>query len=535
MDRVKSSLQGKVIVLFIGVFISIAIIIFLVQYFILAPSFTNIERLQGLNNLERIKNAIDSEFDSLKSRSWDYAQWTDTYEYVQNQNKVYEEDNLSIETLKNLGIHFLFILNDENEVVWGEIFDPSYENKIGLKDFRYEKFPQNHPFFQFEITGDSPVMYKTGIFNTEYGPLLFSSTPILRSDGSGPSRGTFVVAKFLSATFVEKLNLQLEMPVKTILPEDENFHLIRVNLDKNEGVYIESFENNLNIYGAYLDVNSRPAFIIETQYSREITEIGFAAIKFSFAMIVLSSLTFLSFQFFLLRQSVLAPIATLTNFTKSISSNHDFNKRIPIQRSDEIGTLIEGMNYMIGTIEKQTNLLMEMNAKLQVTSTTDGLTGIPNRRMFDEEFAKYWSLHLGEKKHLGLIIGDIDHFKLYNDAYGHQKGDECLTTIALTIQEKVTRPSDLIARYGGEEFVILLPNTDLKGTEFVAETIRKAVENLEIHHIKSSVSNIVTISLGVGSLIPSSSISPKEFFDKVDKALYQSKTNGRNQVGIAQV
>ncbi len=306
------------------------------------------------------------------------------------------------------------------------------------------------------------------------------------------------------------------------------------NITQNNGTYIETLTDNLYLYKLYMDVNSDPAFILKTQYPREISKNGYVTVQFSLAMIVLSSLAFLTLQFFLLRKSVLTPIATLTNFTKTIGKNQDLNSRIPIQRADEIGALVEGMNYMISTIEKQTNLLMEMNVKLRVTSRTDGLTNIPNRRMFDEVFEKFWNLHIREKKQLGLIIVDIDFFKLFNDTYGHQKGDECLTLIALTIQKEISRSGDLIARYGGEEFVILLPNTGLQGTELVAEKIRKAVEKLEIPHISSAVKEFVTISLGVGAVVPSSRMSPEEFFDQVDKALYQAKENGRNQVAVFQ-
>jgi diguanylate cyclase (GGDEF)-like protein len=534
MEKMKSSLQAKVILQFFGVFLAITAIHFLVQYFVIVPSFVKVERQQGLINLERITNAIDSELASLKMISWDYASWTDTYNFVQDQNQSYVDNNLTDETIENFGIQLLVILNEKNEFVWGKTFDSTYENEIVLKDFDYEIFPQDHPILQFEGSTDPQKIGRTGIMSTEYGPLLFASSPILRTDSSGPSRGTLVMAKFLSADFVENLNSQLELPIKLILPADEKFSPMVANIDKNGGTYIETFTNNLSLYDAYLDVNSKPAFIIETEYPREISQSGYATVRFSLAMIVLSSLAFLSLQFFLLRKSVLTPIATLTNFTKAIGKNKEFNQRIPIQRPDEIGALVEGMNYMIGTIEKQTNLLVEMNTKLEVTSRTDGLTSIPNRRMFDEVFGKFWNMHIREKQYLGLIIADIDFFKLFNDTYGHQKGDECLTLIALTIQKEITRSGDLIARYGGEEFVVLLPNTDLEGTQLVAEKLRKAVEKLEIPHISSAVNDFVTISLGMGAIIPASTMSPEEFFDNVDKALYQSKENGRNQVAIYQ-
>ena len=317
MEKMKSSLQAKVILQFFGVFLAITAIHFLVQYFVIVPSFVKVERQQGLINLERITNAIDLELASLKMISWDYASWTDTYNFVQDQNQSYVDNNLTDETIENFGIQLLVILNEKNEFVWGKTFDSTYENEIVLKDFDYEIFPQDHPILQFEGSTDPQKIGRTGIMSTEYGPLLFASSPILRTDSSGPSRGTLVMAKFLSADFVENLNSQLELPIKLILPADEKFSPMVANIDKNGGTYIETFTNNLSLYDAYLDVNSKPAFIIETEYPREISQSGYATVRFSLAMIVLSSLAFLSLQFFFAAQIGFDPYRHADKFYES--------------------------------------------------------------------------------------------------------------------------------------------------------------------------------------------------------------------------
>ncbi|MDP4128288.1 MAG: diguanylate cyclase, partial [Bacillota bacterium] len=149
-----------------------------------------------------------------------------------------------------------------------------------------------------------------------------------------------------------------------------------------------------------------------------------------------------------------------------------------------------------------TRQLEALNKTLQLLSSTDGLTGVPNRRHFDEELADELSRAKREKTPLSLLMLDIDFFKLYNDTYGHYQGDDCLRMVALTAQKAIKRPGDFIARYGGEEFSVILPNTNSAGAFTVAEKIRVDIENLKIPHIASNYNNIVTVSLGVSNFKP---------------------------------
>ncbi len=167
---------------------------------------------------------------------------------------------------------------------------------------------------------------------------------------------------------------------------------------------------------------------------------------------------------------------------------------------------------------------------LQRLTTLDPLTGIANRRHFDAHLAAEWVRATREGSFLSLAMIDVDHFKRYNDHYGHALGDRCLGTVAVTLQAALQRPADLVARYGGEEFVCVLPDTDLAGAEQIAKRICSAVEALAIAHADSPVAGHVTISLGIATVLPRPELPPTGLIEAADRALYEAKQRGRNRV-----
>jgi diguanylate cyclase (GGDEF)-like protein len=174
--------------------------------------------------------------------------------------------------------------------------------------------------------------------------------------------------------------------------------------------------------------------------------------------------------------------------------------------------------------------LVKANQELERLATSDGLTGVANRRLFDEYLQLEWLQMFREQLPFSLILCDVDFFKLYNDTYGHLIGDFCLQQVATAIQNCVKRSADLVARYGGEEFAVILPNTDAKGAMKVAELIRQQVQALKISHVTSTVNEFVTLSLGVSSIIPNPDINPDLLIAITDKALYAAKQQGRNRI-----
>lgn len=159
----------------------------------------------------------------------------------------------------------------------------------------------------------------------------------------------------------------------------------------------------------------------------------------------------------------------------------------------------------------------------------DALTGIPNRHSFSERILTEFNRSLRDRNPLSVIIGDIDHFKLYNDTYGHAGGDECLKIVAKTMQNSLKRPGDFCARYGGEEFIIILPATDQKGAKAIADEIRSNIMAINIPHEKSLTHKIVTISLGVATKEHGEMITHERLLKMADDALYQAKESGRNR------
>jgi len=178
-------------------------------------------------------------------------------------------------------------------------------------------------------------------------------------------------------------------------------------------------------------------------------------------------------------------------------------------------------------------VLEERNAELRLLSSQDGLTGISNRRCFSRTLTREWRRALRYRRDIGMIMIDVDHFKLFNDTYGHQQGDSCLQAVASTIDTTVSRNGDLVARYGGEEFVVVLPETDLNGTMKVAEQIRAAIENLKMEHSSSLSGKHVTVSLGCASTQPTHNMDADSLVKHADAALYQAKEKGRNRVDYA--
>jgi diguanylate cyclase (GGDEF)-like protein len=167
---------------------------------------------------------------------------------------------------------------------------------------------------------------------------------------------------------------------------------------------------------------------------------------------------------------------------------------------------------------------------LEALVSLDGLTGIPNRRRFDETLKSEWRRAIRERIPLALIMADVDQFKNYNDFYGHGSGDDCLREVAQCLMEAVQRPGDLAARYGGEEFAAILPDCDSNGAYYVAERFRNLVAERGIAHVRSAVAPHVTISAGVAARVPVLNESSDDLLKQADQALYQAKWNGRNQV-----
>jgi diguanylate cyclase (GGDEF)-like protein len=197
------------------------------------------------------------------------------------------------------------------------------------------------------------------------------------------------------------------------------------------------------------------------------------------------------------------------------------------QREAELRSTNRQLEMTRVDLEQKAHQLEEANKTLEYLSATDSLTGLANRRRFDEVLATEWA-RAGRASHsLTLIMLDIDYFKQFNDTYGHRAGDTCLQKIALTLQKKLGRAGDLLARYGGEEFCVISAYTDRIGAQALAEKIRLAVWDLALAHEESPF-GFVTVSVGIAVAVPQKGQSVEGLLHAADQALYEAKTRGRN-------
>lgn len=184
-------------------------------------------------------------------------------------------------------------------------------------------------------------------------------------------------------------------------------------------------------------------------------------------------------------------------------------------------------------VQQRTQALKAVNHQLEILSVTDGLTQLANRRRFDAVWAEEWQRALRQASPLAVIMLDVDHFKAYNDHYGHQQGDECLRRVGDVLLATVRRAGELVARYGGEEFVVVMPGASVLQTLAMAEAIRANIEAAGMEHRHSPVAEVVTVSLGVAVKIPTSRDERNGLVQAADAALYQAKNQGRNRVVLS--
>jgi diguanylate cyclase (GGDEF)-like protein len=202
----------------------------------------------------------------------------------------------------------------------------------------------------------------------------------------------------------------------------------------------------------------------------------------------------------------------------------------------DAGPIYSESGELIAVVQTLRDITAQKQAQvnLEVLATRDGLTGLANRRTFDLTFAEEARRAMRDRSPLSLLMIDVDFFKLYNDNYGHQKGDECLRAVAGAIAATLWRSTDFCARYGGEEFTVVMPNTPLSGAMLIAERLRSAIEELRVDHCGSTISRHVTLSIG-GVVALGREFNPERAIAAADAALYRAKRAGRNQAVVVKL
>ncbi len=530
------SIQRKVFVLILLLFALLGGADFLIQRLIIFPSFLELEYREAGDNLRRIAYALDREIVFLDRLCHDWATWDDSYAFMETQPEEFVSSNLNEETLVANRFNLLVFLKPDGAVLWQ--YGVNEERQpIEFSFLQSNHLPLEHPLLSFPA--DKADKRQSGILDTPNGPLLFATQEILHSDGSGPGRGFLIMGRFLDAAILTTLKEQTRIPfsLRYPLPADGGQCGTIDNVTAYTPDQLGFFEFNTGKYietcTSYLDVNGKPIFGIQYLFPRDITRKGITSMGYAAALVIASGVIIVILLNLVLQYIILRPVQQLTEHAKRIEQEQDFSRRLHLDRNDEIGRLAHSLDTMVQTIDQRTSELQLANEQLIILSVQDGLTGIANRRLFDNYLHKEWRRAMREQLPLSLILLDVDFFKKYNDTYGHQQGDRALIAVAETLQRPIRRPADLAARYGGEEFALILPNTPIDGALLIAERIRAGVQELAMEHRASEVSPHLSISLGVVSVIPQQATDNHDvnaFVEMADQGLYQAKQQGRNRV-----
>lgn len=395
--------------------------------------------------------------------------------------------------------------------VYDLALQPLYQSSRGDQGLSFQLPPFLHTIAS-QRRGAERLRAQGGLWFSEHGPRYSVLLPI----------GGLHISGYTEVVFDPRFTLQsvsdmVSMPV-TILPPDEAFAPTQTDAEKAVALSIE-----YTLYGADGQVAYRmfgleniDKFNQDMLQTQWMTVIGFLALIFGILLVAL----------WLLRIGLFRPLRNLLHGIEEYSQGH-LDTTIQPGGLSEIYTLGTTFNEMLQRIRDDIR-------ELERFSTIDGLTGIPNRRYFDQCLEHEISHARRLRTPLALLYIDIDFFKLFNDQYGHLGGDDALEQVAQTIALMARRDTDVAARLGGEEFAILLPDTESENARLVAEALLLHVANLEIAHERSEVADHLTLSIGVVSVIPQPGTDAKTIIELADKALYRAKSEGRNRVVVAE-
>lgn len=511
------SAKTTILIVLMGALLSASA--FFIQRSVIYPAFHDIELDYARDNIDRVIRRLETARYTLDLTVYDWSAWDDTYTFIDDGNRAYIDSNLYPDTFLNFGFDVALFLNRDLEPVWGRVFDfDSQEGIIDLTDTHLDNVLSRISPFTGEIDFDAGIddQHQSGVVEVDDIPVLFSLRPIVRSDGSGPHRGYVVFGQFLDEDLIADLSEQVvrEFSVEPI-PE--------AHKEQDQSSYrIKALDSNTLSASAIFSIDDRPSLRATTILPRNITGLGNDITFFGVGLFILFCLVLAAVLLVLFRWFVVKPITELRADISNISNAMDYSLRTTVRSNDEIGALSRDFNAMLAMIESQ-------NTELQKLSEEDPLTGLSNRLAFEKKLDQAWDILLRTRGPLTVLLVDIDYFKLYNDKYGHQAGDEALKRVARILEGSVQRKTDMAGRYGGEEFILVLPGTDCDDALRIATTIRETVMEEKIQHEASPHQQILTVSIGISSVIPGNDATVVDLIGAADRALYKVKEVGRNE------
>jgi diguanylate cyclase (GGDEF)-like protein len=490
----------------------------------LLPAFERMESDVARESAWRVVSGFEQQMSSLADMNRDWAIWDELYFHLQRPDPVFERSNIGPEAMQSVKYHAVLFLDQKNRVAGfgSRAFSGGTQAQVNDLAVPLVERLTRSPL--------PPQRTECGLVRVAHALNVVCWTGILKSNGEGPMMGTVVmareldadslkvIARYAGATFtLEQLGVN-PMPA----PAGLAWELPALQYLSNTHLPAQFSANAIAMQYLLHDVNEKPLAWVRIHMGRELMMHGHNVIQdvlLQLATVALATglVLLLTVQWWLVR-----PVSRLRRAVANIGDTKRWEKQLVVDRPDEIGELTQGINSLLSVLRKQVDALEEI-------SSTDALTSIANRRRFDlrldDELAR-----LGRRTgSLSLLLVDIDHFKRYNDRYGHPQGDEVLRQFGALLSSSC-RQQDLPARVGGEEFALILPDTDEAGALAMAYKIMESLATLALEHDASPSASVVTVSMGAATWPVAQDGGAEAFYAQADKALYAAKHLGRNRV-----
>lgn len=515
-------------VVVLGIFSSI----FIFALEVINPSFATLESDSARKDAGRVLALIEQHRYASDIMCADWARWDDMYHYVLTPSDAFYQSNLTEEAAGTLRMDLLIIFDAHGRWREGHFYNDTQVLATPLQTSLNMTGPL-HTALVDKLLKDTESQGKLLIEINGFA-LLLVARPIVQSDGSGPTAGVLVMGSLFSEAIIKRLTAvggigfsietgtQVTQRLTQMGASAELSSAIHDDLDMGQG-HIHQYiaENTIYLWAKVSSPGSASLFVW-VERPRTLTEQVSRNLMYAITLMLAYMMILAGLLYYLMSKKVIAPLYQVVNTVQAVEENASTTKRLDVAGSAEFRLLMSSFNQMLDELQQQRSAIEQL-------SLTDELTSLPNRRQFDSVWAREWQHACRNKNSLCVMLLDIDEFKKYNDHFGHQQGDLCLREIAETLVGSLKRVTDFVARWGGEEFVIVLPNTGKSGAVATAERILSDVRDRLITHPKSTVSKVVTISIGICTGTPTDKDSPKQWLDKADQALYEAKHLGRDQ------
>ena len=519
LQHVFQSIRFRLSVLFVVAFVTISGLSAWQLQAKMAPAFLRMEHDGAIKSAERVIGVMDAQLTSLNTLNRDWAVWDDMHEFILRPTPAFKASNMSDESLKNSGLSAIFILSATGSPVHLQTRPMSDGLTLTQADFEAIR-----PVF-ISLLDVGKSAGRCGYIKPRAAVLLLCANPVSRSDGTDGHIGAVVMVRELSPALLKEVANQSKENVFLTAPnrsaaENDRWPLPGfVHLPATQAAVSLSditLTLDINIPG----LNGQPLMGIRVPLDRSLVAQGQLAINQMTSQLGITVFATCILLLLVVHYGFVLPLGRLRRSIRTIHENKQWQSAVDDTRSDEIGVLAHEVNGLLGVIRTQVEALMSL-------SMTDALTGLPNRRRFDQRLEEEINRMQRKPQALSLLMIDIDYFKQFNDHYGHPAGDVALKQVAQVLREN-TRKNDLPARMGGEEFAVMLIDTPADAALLFAQKLVLAITDAQIAHAKSQVGPVLSISIGVAQYQRDQD-TPAQFVEHADMALYAAKGAGRNR------